>query len=146
MSQFKHLLVAIDYSEPSIKALETGLDLAEKLGARLTVVHTVMKIAEGVSMEGGAGYDVRLHEQQLQEARAAIEQLLREKNRRGIATEIVVESGRAQDEINRVAARTGADMLILGTHGRKGMNRFILGSVAEEVLRESLLPILCVRT
>ena len=50
MSQFKHLLVAIDFSAPSIKALDTALELAVRLGARLTIVHTVLKVAERVSM------------------------------------------------------------------------------------------------
>jgi len=145
MTQFKHLLVAIDYSKPSLKALDTGLELAARLGASLTVVHTVMKIAEGVPMEGGAGYDIKLYEKQLQENRKAIEQLLLEKNTQGVRTAIVIESGRAQDQINRIAESVGADMLILGTHGRKGMNRLFLGSVAEEVLRGSQLPFLCVR-
>jgi len=146
MSQFRHLLVAIDYSKPSLKALDTGLELAVRLGARLTVLHTVMKVAEGVSMEGGPGYDVNLHQQQLLEARETIEQLLLDRDTHGIQTDIVIESGRAQDQIHTIAARVGADMLILGTHGRKGMNRLILGSVAEEVLRDSHLPILCVRS
>ena len=146
MSQFKHLLVAIDYSKPSLKALDTGLDLAVRLGARLTVVHTIMKVAEGVSMEGGAGYDVNLHQKQLQEARETIEQLLLDRNSHGVQTDIVIESGRAQDQIHSIAGRVGADMVILGTHGRKGMNRLILGSVAEEVLRDSHLPVLCVRS
>ena len=145
MSQFKHLLVAIDFTKPSIKALETALELAVRLGSRLTIVHTVVKVAEGVSMHGGSGYDVGLYEQQSTQARTEIEQLLLKQNTEGVKTEIVIESGRAQDQINAIASKMGADMLILGTHGRKGMNKLLLGSVAEEVLRNSHLPFLCVR-
>ena len=145
MSQFKHLLVAIDFSPPSIKALDTALELAVRLGARLTIVHTVLKYAEGVSMEGGAGYDVVLFEKESREAREQIEKLLLDRNPEKVEINIVVESGRAQDQINYIADKSGADMLILGTHGRKGVNKLILGSVAEEVLRDSHLPFLCVR-
>jgi len=145
MSQFKHLLVAVDFSTPSIKALDTALELAVRLGASLTIVHTVLKYAESVSMEGGSGYDVGLYEKECREAREKIEKLISEKNAEGVDTNIVIESGRAQDQINYIADKSGADMLILGTHGRKGVNKLILGSVAEEVLRDSHLPFLCVR-
>ena len=145
MSQFKHLLVAIDFSEPSIKALDTALELAVRLGAKLTIVHTVLKYAEALSMEGGAGYDVVLFEKESHSAREEIEKLLLNKNPEGVEINIVIEAGRAQDQINYIADKTKADMLILGTHGRKGVNKLILGSVAEEVLRDSHLPFLCVR-
>lgn len=145
MAQFKHLLVAIDFSTPSIRALDTALELAVRLGARLTIVHTVLKIAEGVSMEGGSGYDVALYEEKSREAQEMINNLLLDKNSEGVETNVVIESGRAQDQINYIADRSGADMLILGTHGRRGVNKLILGSVAEEVLRNSNLPFLCIR-
>jgi nucleotide-binding universal stress UspA family protein len=145
MNHYHHLLVAIDFSNPSLSALDTALELAAKLDARLTIVHTVVKIAEGVTMEGGAGYDVTLHERQSREAREKIEQILREKNSQGVKTEILVESGRPQSQINAIAEKVGADMLILGTHGRKGVNKLLLGSVAEAVLRDSNVPFLCVR-
>ena len=145
MSQFKHLLVAIDFSTPSIRALDTALELAVRLGAKLTIVHTVLKVAEGVTMEGGSGYDVELYEKESREAREKIEKMLLDKNSEGVETNVVIESGRAQDQINYIADKTDADMLILGTHGRKGVNKLILGSVAEEVLRDSHLPFLCVR-
>ena len=146
MSQYKHLLVAVDFSEPSIKALDTALELAVRLGAHLTIVHTVVKVAQSVSMNGGPGYDVPLFEKEIKESRAAIEKLLKEKNKEGVKTEIIIESGAAEEEINRIADEKGADMLILGTHGRKGMEKLFLGSVAEEVLRNSHLPFLCVRS
>lgn len=145
MSQFKHLLVAVDFSEPSIKALGTALELAFRLDARLTVVHTVLKYAESVSMEGGAGYDVELYEKESREARERIEKFLMDRNTEGVETNIMVVAGRAQDQINYIAEKMKADVLILGTHGRKGVNKLILGSVAEEVLRDSHLPFLCVR-
>jgi nucleotide-binding universal stress UspA family protein len=145
MNHYHHLLVAIDFSNPSLSALDTALELAAKLDARLTIVHTVVKIAEGVTMEGGAGYDVELHARQSREAREKIEQILREKNSLGVKTEILVESGRPQSQINAIAEKVGADMLILGTHGRKGVNKLLLGSVAEAVLRDSNVPFLCVR-
>ena len=145
MSQFKHLLVAIDFSTPSIKALHTALELAVRLGAKLTIVHTVLKYAEAVSMEGGAGYDVVLFEKESREAREKIDALLLDQNPEGVEIDIVIEAGRAQDQINYIADKSKADMLILGTHGRKGVNKLILGSVAEEVLRDSHLPFLCVR-
>lgn len=145
MGQFKNLLVAIDFSAPSIKALDTALELAVRLGARLTIVHTILKVAEGVPLQGGPGYNVGLYERECREAKTRIEQLLRDKNTEGVDTNIVIESGRPQNQINYIADKHAADMLILGTHGRKGMNKLVLGSVAEEVLRESHLPFLCVR-
>lgn len=145
MAQFKNLLVAIDFSAPSISALDTALELAVRLGARLTIVHTVLKVAEGVPLQGGPGYDVDLYERQVREARTRIEQILRDKNTAGVDADIVIESGRPQDQINYIAEKHAADMLILGTHGRKGMNKLVLGSVAEAVLRESHLPVLCIR-
>ncbi|HEX7480041.1 MAG TPA: universal stress protein [Polyangiales bacterium] len=139
------ILVATDFSEPSGHAVQYAAELCAKLGARLVLVHAYGLPAYVMPIEGSmmaspqyaADLVVRLQDQ----LDAEVAKLAS----RGIAIETKLVLGPAYLEIVRVAQECGADLIVVGTHGRSGLSHAIMGSVAERVVRLSPTPVLSVR-
>ena len=134
------ILVAVDFSEASTRGLVLAGELAQALGATLRVLHAETLDAPPYFIS--AQLDVIEGEAQANRARA-IDYL------RSFATahvsgpfETVVEARAATDAILHASA--GTDLIVMGTHGRRGPSRWWLGSVAERVVRETTVPVLVV--
>ena len=145
MANYKTILVAVDFSEVSAHALGTAVDLAAQLGARLKIVHAVRMHATSLPLEGGAVYIEELHAKEVEDAEKNLARFIAENTDAGTAPESSVRSGEPATEINRAAVDSGADLIVVGTHGRTGLSHLLMGSVAENVLREAPVPVLCVR-
>lgn len=143
--EFRQILVAVDFSEVSARALRVAVRLARKLGANLKVVHAVPLQAASMPMEGGAVYIEDLHARQVEEARGRLAEFVEEHGGSGIASDYCVRPGDPASEISRAAEELGADLIVVGTHGRTGLSHLLMGSVAENVLQEAAVPVLCVR-
>jgi nucleotide-binding universal stress UspA family protein len=146
MVVLKNVLVATDFSEPSAVALAYGRELARTFGAKLHLLH----VAESVlSTPGLEFYGASLTELQgsiEKAARRQLEELLTETDRAelSIATTVQVWSNAAQ-AIVTYAQDAEVDLIVLGTHGRSGLTHFLMGSVAERVVRAAPCPVLTVR-
>jgi nucleotide-binding universal stress UspA family protein len=140
---FRHILVAVDFGSSSQAALDRAIELAAKLDTKLTLVH----VCEVTPMiYAGMEYPVADWLTPLQDAaKKELDDLAAKVKAKvpGVGTALRV--GFAAEEILAVAASTGADLVVTGTHGRKGIGRFLLGSVAERVVRLSKVPVLTVR-
>jgi nucleotide-binding universal stress UspA family protein len=145
MKDIRQILVAVDFSDVSANAFRTAADLATKLNAKLKVVHAVPMQAASLPMEGGAVYIEDLQTKQVDEARERLVAFVRQHSRGGAGVEQCIRSGDPTTEINRAAEELHADLIVVGTHGRSGLRHLLMGSVAESVLREALVPVLCVR-
>jgi nucleotide-binding universal stress UspA family protein len=145
MEEIQRILVAVDFSEVSANAFRAAADLAGKLNAKLTVVHAVPMQAASLPMEGGAVYIEDLQAKQVEEARQKLDGFVHQHAAAGATVEQSVRSGDPTTEINRAAEESRADMIVVGTHGRSGISHLLMGSVAESVLREAAVPVLCVR-
>jgi nucleotide-binding universal stress UspA family protein len=136
-----NLLVPIDFSACSERALDYACDLAAKLGARIHVIHAI----------GGAlpELSVALSEQVIASLRrsnaVALDKLIAPRRARAAFGEISVVDSDARDAILQAARAVRADLIVIGTHGRRGVTRVLLGSVAEDVLRRAPCPVLAVR-
>ena len=144
MSAPSHLLVAVDFNVLSERALERALDLAVPLGARVTVLHVYalpsLRIADSDIVPSGeeAARLTAAAEQQLEE-------LIARHERPGIPlVRHLRVGGPPAQEITTAAEELGADMIVVGTHGRGAIGRALLGSVAMDVLRTSKVPVLSV--
>lgn len=128
----RRFLVPLDYSEPSLRALEYGLALAKPLGASVTVFH-----AYGGSPATQHTADQREHAERLDKLVS---------RRRGSSVELtgMVRWSTPSDGIHYVAEEIDAELVIMGTHGRRGVQRALLGSVTESVLRDSTRPIVTI--
>jgi nucleotide-binding universal stress UspA family protein len=146
---FTNLLVPIDFSEHSAIALRLAVRMARANRGHLTLLHVGLAPGVGSYDLGGYGVPVpdtlvRLHEEAAQEQEHALRKLGREEIPDDVAWRVVTREGAAPDEV-LAEAREGYDLLVMGTHGRGGLQRAFLGSVTERVLRSSPIPVLVTR-
>jgi nucleotide-binding universal stress UspA family protein len=145
----RSILVATDFSECASDALELALELAEKQRARLTIVHAwaAPRISGGVEtaplvqMPGLPG--VTLTEYVRDDAERSLRALTEQLADRGVVAESRLVFGDPRDVIVELSAQH--DLVVMGTHGRGGLSRLILGSVADYVVRHALCPVVTVR-
>jgi nucleotide-binding universal stress UspA family protein len=144
------LLVPLDFSECSPVLLDEALRFARAFGAPLLLLH-VGAAPRGLStstvIQAENGQRSRTVGEALEsEAREHLGPLADAARRAGITVETRVELGPIADRVLAVAQESRASMIIMGTHGRRGLVRVALGSIAEEVLRRAEVPVVTVRT
>lgn len=136
------ILVAHDFSEIADRALTFGLDLAEKLGARVIVMHAY-EVPTYAFPEGPA-LTAEMAENLESASRTALDAVATRNGRAGVSLEVALRQGIAWSEIVLLAKESGADMVVMGTHGRRGVARMLLGSTAEKVVRTAPCAVLTV--
>jgi nucleotide-binding universal stress UspA family protein len=143
MSKFKNIVVATDFSDISDKAFFTAIDLAKGLDANLHVIH-IVQIHPANIPESGM---VNVEELQAVEEQAANENLDKsiEKHGQGLNITKAILHGDPATQVNKVVKEVGADMIVMGTHGRTGIAHLVMGSVAESVLKNSEVPVMCIK-
>ena len=144
MNSPKHILVPIDFSSYSEQALDYALELAHQLEATVHLVNAVGIPALGAP-EIGLAYEASMIETVTAENRKALDKLAAAHRNGGVIGQAIVRNGDARDVILQTAEQVGADLIVMGTHGRRGLSRALLGSVAEMVVRTSPVPVLTVR-
>lgn len=149
MSAYARILAAVDGSAASAKGLREAIRLARAERARLFVLHVVDDFPAFAAMNGmaaAAGLDLvpALRES----GKRILARAQAQATKQGVkATAVLREviGGPAANPIVREAKRCGADLIVLGTHGRRGVRRLVLGSDAEQVVRSASVPVLLVR-
>jgi universal stress protein A len=150
MRDIKRILVATDFSDCSLSALERASQLAQAFGASIDVLH-VFHTPPLLAPEAVVGYAAAVSSMSIadlvrSEAEQGMREFVEKAEHKGLA--ISDQSsiyGEAASTILRVAKDKDYDLIALGTHGRTGLAHVLLGSVAERVLRRSDLPVLTVR-
>lgn len=139
----KNILVPIDFSENAEAALDYAVALAGKLDAKvhlLNVIGTQMFGAEyGIAVTPTMIDDI-LHGNQKE-----LERLAAARAGKAAFGPAQLEFGDPRAVIDQTASKLGADLIVMGTHGRRGVKRLLLGSVAESVVRTAPCPVLLVR-
>lgn len=145
MVKLKKILVATDFSEPSAVALAYGRDLARQYNAGLHVLH----VAEDVLMRYSP--EVAMVAPQVQKdleavARRQLDALVTDDDRRTLSVTTAMETGINYADVIVAYAKTNEiDLIVTGTHGRGAVKHFLMGSVAERVVRTAKAPVLTVR-
>ncbi|MFZ0694096.1 MAG: universal stress protein [Alphaproteobacteria bacterium] len=147
MTNYRLILCPIDFSKPSRHAFETALDLAERLKTGLHVLNVYQLPAAAIAQI------TRGLAEQLRDFEAVIEDQLQKQlaefvsniETHGIKIVTRLREGIPYVEIVQATKDLGADLIVIGTHGRTGLAHLMLGSVAERVLRTSNIPVLSVR-
>ena len=138
------VLCPVDFSRPSAVALRLAANLAAGTHAGLTLMHAHFWQAPPYFTESQLADLSQQFKDSMQDAdRALAEFAVRE--RPGCSASRVIVDAAPAEGILKVTRETGADLVVMGTHGRSGVNRFLLGSVAERVLHESTVPTVTVR-
>ena len=147
MNAYRRILVAVDGSAASNNGLREAIRLASAEGARLCILHVVNDYVVMASLGGVAPpRDLGPLLRESGERILARAKALAAKHRLNpIVVLREVLSGPAAESIVREAKKQRADLIVLGTHGRRGLRRLVLGSDAEQVVRSAPVPVLLVR-
>jgi nucleotide-binding universal stress UspA family protein len=137
------ILVATDFSDTAEQALDYAIALAGKLGAKLYLFNAIGLSTFGVVPELGVAATSTMLDGIVSDNQKALDSLIAAKAPTKIHT--VMRTGDPRDLIVDTAAEVGADLIVMGTHGRRGVTRALLGSVAEGVLRHAMCPVLTIR-
>jgi nucleotide-binding universal stress UspA family protein len=143
-SSIGSILVPVDFSQSSFRALEYAIDFAERVAASLIVFH-VLHLNEAFAADGYALYDFgRLIEASRKNAERQMEQFLRLAKFRRAKCETAIHIGSVASEICAFAKQRDVDLVITATHGLTGFKHLLIGSVAERVVRHAGRPVLVV--
>jgi len=138
------ILVPIDSSEQSTDALEYALE--EFQSDDITLIHVIDPIEAGYTAQATVpGYSEEWYEQAQEEAEALFEDARSTAGEYGVDVETVTEVGRPSRTIVDYAEEHDFDHIVMGSHGRSGVSRILLGSVAESIVRRSPVPVTIVR-
>ena len=141
----KRIVCPTDFSESAVAAERQAADLARALGAEVVLLHVASEAM--VWREGLTTPALRsVFEAQRAWAADTLAARARALAAEGASARSIVRVGVAWEEILRVATEERADLIVMGTQGRTGLERFMMGSVAERVLRRATCPVLTVRT
>lgn len=143
---YKRILVAVDGSATSRRAFEAAVELAKAMGSTLYPFYVV----ENTPMYFDApGYDPSiLRNQMIAQGNDLAGEMNKAMRERGVPGDMITGEASSLDDVPTLvleAAKThGAELIVMGTHGRRGVQRLILGSVAERCVRQSSLPVLLI--
>ena len=143
---FKHILVPVDGSETSMKAVVKAAGLAKTFGSAVTALYVIDPYPfTGVGADFAYGQAQYLSAATA-EANTALEAVKKQMDEAGVDVKTMVGEGHAVHEgIVRVGENVGADLIVMGSHGRRGLEKLVLGSVAQRVLQTARVPVLVVR-
>lgn len=143
---FKHILVPVDGSETSLQAVSKAAELAKAFNSEVTAVYVLDPYPfTGVGADFAYGQAQYLSAATA-EANKALEDVTERMKDTGVTVKTLVGEGHAIHEgIVRVGENVGADLIVMGSHGRRGLEKLVLGSVAQRVLQAAKVPVLVVR-
>jgi len=139
---YEKILIATDGSEYTKNAVDYGIDLAKNTGAKLLTIY-VVDTAAFASIPMDAAWE-SMYELLKQEGDAAIKYVADKAKAEGLEIEGNLIEGHPADEIIKYSEKNSVSLIIMGTLGKSGLDRFLLGSVAEKVVRNSKIPVLVV--
>lgn len=145
---YQRILVPIDGSSTAARGLVEATRLAKDQGARLRIIHVVNELTMMASYEGTL-YSGELIEALRESGRTILAKAAAQLKVSGVQVEtalVEAHGGHAGDVIVKDAEQWQADIIVLGTHGRRGLGRLVMGSDAEQVLRQAKVPVLLVRS
>jgi universal stress protein A len=133
----KRILVPVDFSQDSLNALNSARGLARQFDAELLLLHVIAPI-DLITVSD-------VFEEQRRAGDAAFTRIGADLRAAGQRFRVMVKAGVPSRVIVDTAKRTGADLIVMGTHGRTGLAHMLIGSVAEKVVRTATCPVLAVR-
>ncbi len=143
MVEVKKILYPVDFYESALKVLPVVKLMAEKLGAKIELVHVVRGSSDFVGYEMGTAWYSNFENELIKGGEKAMDRFVEEKFA-GLDVDTTIAVGNVAEEIIKHAEKSGTDMIIIGTHGRKGLEKIMFGSVAAGVVKGAHCPVLTV--
>lgn len=142
----KVILVGTDFSVCAARAFSFGVSLAASQGARVHIVHVLIEPVQAFDVAGALPYlDVSTQKEWEEATRKRLASAVASAEKRGVRATSEFLWGRPSDALVECAVRTKASMVVLGTHGRSALEKLLIGSTAERVVRLCPMPVLTVR-
>ena len=138
------ILVATDFSDQADKAVDYAVELARKLDAKVRLIHGFV-VPTLPGPESGLALPPDMIETMERDCKHALEQTVKRYHGSGVSIEATLKWEDPRHAVVDAAKELKADLIVIGTHGRKGLKRALLGSVAESVVRNAPCPVLTVR-
>lgn len=138
----KRIVVPIDLSGCSLDALEYAAQFAKQIGASITILHAMEPVAYGLDFSLTLAMEWKHHREYLEERLTVLSACL---TAHGVHTDHVLNPGLPAESITSYVIQQGYDLMIMGTHGRRGLSHILVGSIAEAMLRHAPCPVLTVR-
>ena len=149
MATLRRILIATDFSDYSKEALDHAVYLAKSVNANLYLFHVFEQPLYNPAVSSRLGARVidvmEWIKSMREEDRGRLLRLAHEIGRKGVKVHSILKEGTPFREILKAADKVSADLIVLGTQGRTGLDRFMMGSVAERVARQAPCPVLIVR-
>ena len=147
---YKHILLPTDGSKLASKAIKQGIRLAKSIRARVTVINVVpeyqMMMDEGFVLPNAAMLKKRFEEETAKHSKKILDEVKAEAKAAGVKCgSVTVSSGLPYEAIIRQAKKSKCDLIMMASHGRKGLASILLGSETAKVLTHSTIPVLVVR-
>lgn len=144
---FRNILVPTDFSASADRALAYAVELADRFGASLQLLHVVNELdSERYGLTKGEEQAVTLQDQIRTEAHERLQNIAPEDSHVNVRTDVALHLGvDVADSIDEYVSDHDIDLVVMGTHGRQGLNRLVLGSVADALIRRSPCPVMTVR-
>jgi nucleotide-binding universal stress UspA family protein len=146
---FKHILLPTDGSKLSARAIKRGIDLAKKGRGRITALHVLpefkLMVDDGITMISPA-LKKRFDDEGRARAQKLLDEIARQARARGVRCATLCVSGDSPyQEIIKVARQKKCDLILMASHGRRGISSLLLGSETSKVLLHTKVPVLVVR-
>jgi nucleotide-binding universal stress UspA family protein len=142
----RRILFASDFSRASRKAFATAVKTAKSSHAALTIVHVVVPyMPMAADQYVGPETWQEINEQSRRWARRHLDALAAKARTAGVRAKVVLAEGPPAKEVTRFAKKLHADLLVIGTHGRTGFAKLLLGSIASHIVATSTCPVMTVR-
>ncbi|HEY9108258.1 MAG TPA: universal stress protein [Roseateles sp.] len=145
---YQRILVPTDGSSTAEKGLIEAIAVARLSGGRIRLLHVVDAMSVAIGADGLAGYSADVLPVLRDAGSAILDAAQGRVNAAGVAVDQSLRevlSGRVADQVVEEAEAWKADLIVIGTHGRRGVRRLVLGSDAEQILRAAQVPVLLVR-
>jgi len=139
---YKNILIATDGSEYTKRTVDYGIDLAMNTGAKLYAIYVIdIRAYSSIPVSAPIEYTNSLLRQEGDEA---IKYVTDRAEAEGLEVDGIIAEGHPADEIIKHAEKNSIDLIVMGTLGKSGLERFLLGSVADKVIRNSRIPVIAV--
>ena len=146
MKMFQRILIATDFSPASTPALEQSVRLAKHDGALLWIAHAYQEPGLVELSHAPAAFYAEWDQKLREGTERKLRPLLEYARKEGVETGALILRGFADEAIIEAAKQEGADLIVMGTHGRRGAARLFLGSVASRVISTAPCPVMTVRS
>ena len=145
---YQRILVPVDGSPTSSRGLDEAISIARLTKGRLRLFHVIDELSFALAMDAYSGYAGNWLDVLREKGRSILEECRATAQAAGIEADVVLcdsFSGSVHDQVTAEAGKWHADLIVLGTHGRRGVGRLVMGSSAEFIVRYATVPVLLVR-